>query len=376
MRLAPRIAFVLSLLVSSLFAQESNPDQLLGAAIDAQQHGDYPTAIGDYRKALELRPNMVEAKVNLGAALVHVGDFDGAIAMYKSALPLLIQNNVSQKNAVLRNLALAYYKKGDFTNAAGQFETLHKSLPNDVGIAVLLGYSEVQLGKAEAAVSLLEPLESRNAANLDFEYAYGSALIKAGRRREGAVRIEHVATSSNSADAYLLAGSTFLDLNEYEPARRDLDTALKLDPKLPGVQTLAGTARDKTGAIKEAEEAFREALKINPDDFDANLYLGAILSKRRDLDEGRLYLERAVRLNPTSSMAGYEMGMLQSTSGRYQAAADQLEKVVKSDPDWLEPHIELASLYYRLHRPDDGRKERQIVDRLTAAQQQKGPTQP
>ena len=376
MRLAPRIAFVLALLVSSLFAQESNPDQLLGAAIDAQQHGDYPTAIGDYRKALELRPNMVEAKVNLGAALVHVGDFDGAIAMYKSALPLLIQNNVSQKNAVLRNLALAYYKKGDFTNAAGQFGTLHKSLPNDVGIAVLLGYSEVQLGKAEAAVSLLEPLESRNAANLDFEYAYGSALIKAGRRREGAVRIEHVATSSNSADAYLLAGSTFLDLNEYEPARRDLDTALKLDPKLPGVQTLAGTARDKTGAIKEAEEAFREALKINPDDFDANLYLGAILSKRRDLDEGRLYLERAVRLNPTSSMAGYEIGMLQSTSGRYQAAADQLEKVVKSDPDWLEPHIELASLYYRLHRPDDGRKERQIVDRLTAAQQQKGPAQP
>jgi tetratricopeptide (TPR) repeat protein len=373
MHLDPRIAFVLSLLVSSLFAQEPNPDHLLAAAIDAQQHGDYPTAISDYRKALELRPNMVEAKVNLGAALVHVNDFDGAIAMYKSALPLLIQNNASQKNAVLRNLALAYYKKGDFTNAADQFETLRKALPNDVGIAALLGYCDVQLGKVEAAVALLEPLESRNASNLDFEYAYGSALIKAGRRREGAVRIEHVATSSNSADAYLLAGSTFLDLNEYEPARRDLDTALKLDPKLPGVQTLAGTARDKTGAIKEAEEAFREALKINPDDFDANLYLGAILSKRRDLDEARPYLERAVRLNPTSSMAGYEMGMLQSTSGQYQAAADQLEKVVKTDPDWLEPHIELASLYYRLKRPDDGRKERQIVDRLTAQQQQNGP---
>ena len=75
-------------------------------------------------------------------------------------------------------------------------------------------------------------------------------------------------------------------------------------------------------------------------------------------------------------MAGYEMGMLQSTSGQYQAAADQLEKVVKSDPDWLEPHIELASLYYRLKRPDDGRKERQIVDRLTAKQQQTDPGKP
>jgi tetratricopeptide (TPR) repeat protein len=359
------------MLAGALFAQQANPDQLLTAAIDAQQHGDFPTAIRDYRKVLELRPNMVEARVNLGAALVHVGDFDGAITMYKSALPLM-----PQKNAVLRNLALAYYKKGDFKNAAEHFDTLHQALPNDVGIAVLLGYCDVQLGNAEAAIALLEPLEPRNATNLDFEYAYGSALVKAGRRREGAERIEKVATTGNSADAYLLAGSTFLDLNDFEPARRDLDTALKLDPKLPNVQALAGTARDKTGDIKGAEEAFRAALKINPDDFEANLYLGAILSKRRDLDEARPYLERAVRLNPSSSMAGYEMGMLQSTSGQYQAAAEQLEKVVKTDPDWLEPHVELASLYYRLHRPEDGRKERDIVERLTAAQQQKGPGKP
>jgi len=218
-----------------------------------------------------------------------------------------------------------------------------------------------------------KPLESKNASNLDFEYAYGSALIKAGRRREGATRLEKVAKSGNSADAYLLAGSTLLDLNDFQPARRDLDEALRLDPKLPGIYTLAGTARDKTGAIPEAEVAFREALKINPDDFDANLYLGAILYKRRDLEEAKPYLDRALRLDPKSSMARYEVAMFESTSGQYQAAAERLEQLVKDDPAWLEPHIELASLYYRLHRPDDGRKEREAVDRLTAEQQKKGP---
>jgi tetratricopeptide (TPR) repeat protein len=371
MRAFSSICIVTILLACAAPAQEPTPDQLLGAAIDAQQHGDYPTAIRDYRKVLELRPNMVEAKVNLGAALVHVGDFDGAIAMYRSALAL-----ISNKNAVLRNLALAYYKKGDFKDAAEQFEVLHQALPNDVGIAALLGYCDVQLGKAEAAVALLGPLETQSADNLDFEYAFGSALIKAGRRRDGVDRLEKVAKSGNSADAYLLAGSTLLDLNDFEPARRDLDEALRLDPKLPGVYTLAGTARDKTGAIPEAEAAFREALKINPDDFDANLYLGAILYKRRDLDEAKPYLDRALRLDPKSSMARYEVAMFESTSGQYQAAAEELERLVKDDPTWLEPHIELASLYYRLHRPEDGRKERETVDRLTAEQQQKGPGTP
>lgn len=349
-------------------AQQPDPDQLLSHAIDEQQHGDYPSAIRDYRKLLELRPNNAEAQVNLGAALAHVGDFDGAIAMYRAALP-----SISQKNAVLLNLALAYYKKGDFANAGQQFEILHKAQPGDVRVAILLGDTEVRTGKPASAVEMLEPLESANVQNLDFEYAYGSALLKVGKRRDGVARIEKVAKLGNSADAYLLAGSTWLDLNEFASARRDLDAALRLDPKLPGLYTLAGTARDKTGNIKEAEEAFREALKTNPDDFEANLYLGAILYKRRDLEEAKPYLDRALQLKPSNAMARYESAMFESTSGQLQAAAEDLEKLVQDDPTWLEPHVELASLYYRLHRSADGAKERAIVDKLTAAQQAQGP---
>jgi tetratricopeptide (TPR) repeat protein len=361
------------LLVAAALAQEPGPDQLLSRAIDAQQRGDYQSAIRDYRKLLELRPNTIEAKVNLGAALAHVGDFDGAIAMYRSALPQISEKNNFQKNGVLLNLALAYYKKGDFENAAEQFETLHKANPADVRVAILLGDSDVRLGKPATAVELLEPLESANAQNLDLAYAYGTALIQVGKRRDGVARIEKVAKAGNSADAYFLAGSTFLDLNEFESARRDLDEALRLDPKLPGIYTLAGTARDKTGDIKAGETAFREALKINPDDFEANLYLGAILYRERHMDEAKPYLDRALRLNPSSSMARYESAMFESTSGQYETAAQDLEKLVKDDPTWLEPHEELASLYYRLHRPADGAKEREIVDKLTADQQAQGP---
>jgi tetratricopeptide (TPR) repeat protein len=300
-----------------------------------------------------------------------VGQFDEAIAMYRSALPSL-----SEKSPVLMNLALAYYKKGDFANANEQLQGLHAAQPREVRTAILLGDTDLRLGKPADAVTLLEPLESDNSQNLDFEYVFGSALIKVGRRREGVSRVEKVAETGNRPDAYMLAGATLLDLNEFEQARHDLDTALRLNPKLPGLYTLAGTARDKTGDVQEAEPAFREALKIDPDDFDANLYLGAILYKRRKMDEARIYLDRALRINPSNSMVRYESAMLKSTSGQYEAAAEELEKLVKDDPEWLEPHVELASLYYRLHRPADGAKERQVVDRLTAEQQAKGPAKP
>jgi len=197
--------------------------------------------------------------------------------------------------------------------------------------------------------------------------------MKAGHRRESVPRLEAAGQLGNSGDAYMLAGATLLDLDDYENARRDLERALDLNPKLPGIYTLVGMARDKTGDQKGAEPAFREGLKENRDDFKANLYLGVLLYRQRKVDEAKIYLDHAVELKPSDLMARYESATLKSSSGEYGAAARELESVVKDDPDWLEPHVELASVYYKLHRPDDGAKERQIVERLTAEQQAKGP---
>ncbi len=366
-----RWVFFVALLASfSTFswAQQQNPDRLLNDAIRAQQSGDYQLAITDYRKLLELRPDNVEAKVNLGAALSHVGRFDEAITIYRSALPSL-----ANKNMVLLDLGLAYYKKGDLTNAREQFATLHQASPGNVQAAILLADTEAKQGDAESAASMLAPLEDANAKNPDFEYELGFAMIKSGHRRDGVPRLEKAGELGHSGDAYMLAGATLMDLNEYEQARHDLEIALQLAPKMPGLQTLVGTARDKTGDQKNAEPAFRAALQENANDFEANLYLGALLYKRRQMEEAKVYLDRAVKLKPADVMARYESAMLKSTSGNYEEAAKELEGVVKDNPDWLEPHVELTSLYYKLHRPEDGAKERAIVEQLTAAQQAKGP---
>jgi tetratricopeptide (TPR) repeat protein len=94
------------------------------------------------------------------------------------------------------------------------------------------------------------------------------------------------------------------------------------------------------------------------------------------MDEAKPYLDRALELDPASSMARYEVAIWNSKSGHYEEAARNLEQVTRTDPDWLEPHIELATVYYRLHRPEDGARERDVVTRLTAQQQKKGPNIP
>jgi Flp pilus assembly protein TadD len=362
------VAVLLLFSAALSIAQQPEADRLFSSAVQAQQRGENSTAISDYEKLLKLQPGRMEARANLGAALAHEGRFNEAIAQYRLAL-----SSAPDNYQVRMNMAIAYYKKGDLEDAQREFEAIRKSDPDNAQLVILLGDSDVRLGHAAAAAAMLTPLEHEYAANPDFEYVLGTALIQSGSRREGVERLDKVAETTNSADAYLLAGSTLLDLNEFARARADLEAALRLNPNLPRIYSLIGMAQDMDGDNAAAEPSLREALKHDPDDFDANLYLGAILYKRRDMAEAKPYLVRALQLKPASPTALYELAMWKSTSGEYAEAAKDLESLVKANPDWLQPHIELANVYYRLHRPEDGAKERAIVAKINAQQQSQGP---
>jgi tetratricopeptide (TPR) repeat protein len=353
----------------ALGQQTQSDASLLDNALQAQQRGDDQTAIEDYRKILKLHPGMADVRANLGAALAHEGRYDEAIAEYRLALSSMPRND-----EIRTNLAIAYFKKGDLQNARSEFEEVRRAQPRNTQSVILLGEIDLRLGRPEEAAAILCPLEADNASNPDFEYVLGSALIQTGKRREGVERLEKVAQETNGADAYLLAGSTLIDMNDFARARRDLEAALQLNPNLPRVYTMVGMARDMDGDAASAEPVLREALKRDPNDFDANLYLGSILYKRReDMDQAKVYLDLALKIKPASPTALYEVAMWQSTSGHYEEAAKNLESLAKSDPDWMAPHVELANVYYRLHRPEDGAKERAIVARLAAEQQSQGP---
>ncbi|HTM16048.1 MAG TPA: tetratricopeptide repeat protein [Terracidiphilus sp.] len=366
----------LALLVFALTAaagQSSHPaagdaDEHMRRGVDAQQHGDVKAAIEEYRKALAMRPRFPEARANLGAALAAVGDFDGAIREDRLAM-----ENAPDKVAVRKNLALAYYKKGDCEHAAVEFDAVHAARPGDLGATMLLGYCELKLNRAEKAVTLLEPLEQANQNDPDFEYVLGSALIQTGKEAEGAPRMERVARTTRSAEAYVIAGSARLSLRQFKDARADLDAALELDTQIPGLYTMAGQARDALGDTEAAQQAFEAALRADARDPMANLYLGAILLKKREVEKAEPLLTLALQLQPENRHARLQMAKLDAMQGKNAEAVALLEALEKADPNWLEPHVELAPLYYKLHRGEDGQRERKIVDDIQAKQQEAGP---
>jgi tetratricopeptide (TPR) repeat protein len=342
-------------------AQTAAPEQLFRDAVAAQQRGDDATAIRKYQELLKLRPDVMEVRANLGAALARAGRLDEAIEQYRAALAKNPQNS-----ALHMNLALAYYKKHQCAEAVPELEPLHNLAPADVRVATLLGDCYVQTGRDDKAIAILGPLSAAHPEDLGIAWLLGSALIRNGQRREGLALVDRVAKEGNSAEAYLLAGQTTLKLNEFERARDDAEAALRLNAKLPGAMTLKGMVLPYLGDNQAAIATLRMALAANPDDFDAHMNLGAVLHTERQLPEARDHLERALQLQPDSVMARYEMARLERTEGRIEASTADFEKVVKLEPNWSQPRLELSALYYRLGRQADGAREKAAYDRLTA----------
>src|SRR6266496_5232853 len=189
---------LLLLLVPLACAEEVSVDQLFNTAVREQQKGQYSDAIRDYREIIQRRPDMVEAKVNLGATLADSGQYEDAIAIYKAALP-----SVSLKKPVLMNIARAYYMKGDLERARQQLAEVHQLYPEDQEVTVRLANVDLEAHAPAESVALLQPLDSGNSQNTDFQYLYGTALIASGHPEQGVPRVEQVARAANRADAYI-----------------------------------------------------------------------------------------------------------------------------------------------------------------------------
>jgi tetratricopeptide (TPR) repeat protein len=356
MRFLSSLVFAAAL-VAQTQAVPSPDDQILKAAIDAQQSGSINAAIGGYEKYLAAHPDTFVALANLGAAYAKVGRYTDAIARYKSALKLR-----PSSPQVEMNLALAWYKIGEAENAAPIFEKVHHQAPDQLQATLLLADCWLAMGKNKQVVELLDPVAIRLPDDLGVTYVLGTALVR-----------EKILRNGDSAEAHLLLGTTKLNGSDFSGALEDLKKAVALNPKLPDLYSFYGVALMRTGDTKGAAEAFRTELAANSNDFTSNLQLGALLKMDENYDEALPFLRRALEVRPGDLGVRYQLASIAFDKGDSEQACSQLESIVKESPDFTEAHVTLATVYYRLKRKADGDRERAIVQKLNAEAQEKQP---
>lgn len=362
--------YVIPLLLFSLtaLAQSPSPQALVQDAIQQQRAGHLEAAVTEYRQFLKVQPDATAIHSNLGAALAGLGRFEEAISEYQIALkqsPELVGTRL--------NLALAYYKMGRFSEATPELERVHKESPTSHQATLLLADCYLRMGRDNDVIRVLEPEQKSYPDDLAVDYMLGTALIHARRVPEGEALVDRILRNGDSAEAHLMLGEARMNISDFAGARAEFAKAVALNPKLGDAHALYARSLMMTGDSDLSAKEFKAALTYEPYNFDANLQLGAAARLQENYKEAETYLLRAQETRPDDPGVRYQLALVAIDQSKLDDARRILESLVKQYPQFTEAHVSLALVYYRLKRPDDGKRERQIVLKLTAEAQAKQP---
>jgi tetratricopeptide (TPR) repeat protein len=344
--------------------------------------GNYPAALTHFTAVQNAADVGVAATFERARVLEETGRTADADAAYGR----IVQNFLNSPNTPPRNLiyvAGALEATDRFIDANEVYLTAVKNLPQDAEILLAWGnMSSGKLRETDAIDSYRRALKidpkmpeanlgvARNLASTDLE--------KAEEAYKAAIDV-----NPNLPAAHLFAAAQFIESEQYDKAMESVNKALAVNPQaadalsvvatvhyLQGntaefekakAQVLAANPRYSTlyytlaehavsvRLYKQAVEFAREALKLNPRDWDAMTLLGINLQRIGQEAEGTEVLEAAFAGDPLNTWAGNTLTLLDSF------ARGDFERI-KS------PHFQI-----KLHKNESAALKPYVVDLLEKA---------
>ena len=337
-------------------------------AVALQQAGDREGAAAAYREALKAQPSHVAARSNLGVVLAQMGHYEEAIEAYRAALAI-----EPQQHKIRLNLGIALYKAARYGDAVSELAAVRTAEPDNIQARYLEADCHLRMGEPKAVIELLAPLEPTRQDDLALAYMLGLAYLQEKDAAKGGLLVDRILKRGESAEAHLMLGMAKRGAQDLTGALDELAKATALNPELPTVHSLYGRVLLETGNRDKARAEFEAEIARNPLDFDAQLYLGVLQKEDAQYDVAMGHFERALGVRPGDAGVRYQMVTIYVSRGETDRALPELEAIVKEAPAFIEAHVTLATVYYRLKRREDGDRERAIVDALNKEIQAKQP---
>jgi len=150
-------------------------------------------------------------------------------------------------------------------------------------------------------------------------------------------------------------GKALLDAGDAEGAIAVLEPVAKGGSPSAEALFLLGNAYTQAGRLQEAEQAYRSALALEPDDPDTLSNPGVVLYQMQRPSEAVEQFEKAARLLPDDAEIRYNLGGALYTLGRVEEAIQAFEAARERNPDLPQVYLGLGYAYR-----DQGEREKAI----------------
>jgi tetratricopeptide (TPR) repeat protein len=258
-------------------------------------------AIEAYNQAITLEPAYAWAYHNLGLAHEEQGNYETAIDNYRKAIDR--HGNNEHKAILWDKVGTLYRLMNEPERAIEAYRQATTLDPKYASPWYNLGNIYATLGRSEAAIAAYRKAIALNPAD-PWPY-HLLALVYESREEYG----EAVTLYKQAIERH----------------QSDRDRAISWD-------TLGSVYHDQ-GRLKEAQHAFQEALRLNPDYALPWNSLGDVYVALRDYEQAAEAYRKAIALDPTYAWPYNNLGVVYEKLGRYDQAIGIFQQVIARHTD-------------------------------------------
>jgi tetratricopeptide (TPR) repeat protein len=311
-----------------------------------------------------------------------------------------ILKEAPEEATALNLLGALRAKQGRLDEAEALFTRAVRSDAGLAGAHMNLAHLYLLRREPEKSAAHLREVLRLEPSNAEAAYRLAWLLLSQNRVEECVAFVESLkGTQPPSAALLAVAGDAYLRKGDRAAAVASYRKAAELNPSEPSYHFAVGSAWLRYPPdVDEAERAFRQFLKLRPDDAQGQIHLGYVLLKQKRLAEARAMLEPAARGGAATAEVFYYLGLIAQEEGEdaravelfeksvraapafvhahaalgaaflklkdYARAQAALEEAVRLGPEEPKPHYNLALLYARLKQPERAQEEMRVVERL------------
>ena len=403
-------AFVL---VDSILAKSPKDHEALKLKGDLFWFGkkDADEALKAYKKAVEARPDFVEAHAAILTASLRNAKYDEA-AKQMEALKAVAPNNVQ---TIFFDTMLAYQKR-DFKLAREKAQLLVRASPNSsialelagaielefnsllqadayLGKAVqlapdallprrLLATTQMRAGQADKALATIAPLLKKENLDASTNAVIGEVYLQngdarkaeefftkaskqdpknektrtslaltqvaSGRDEAGLAQLQEIASTESGSTATLALISTSLRRGDFDKALKAIDLLEKKQPGKPLAANLRGRTLLAKKDVAGARKSFERSLELDPTFFASVASLAALDMADKKPDDARKRFEAVLVKDPKNSQALMSLAELRArTGGNKDEVVELIGKAVTANPTEKTPRLLLVDFLLR-----------------------------
>jgi len=344
------LAGALMFTVSALGQTNSETKKTFNQGTEAMRSGALEDAANDFLKVTTLEPSFAPAYFNLGLVRLLQRQPGNAIEALNKSISL----QPRQRGAHMF-LGIAYYRKNDYPKALTALKKEIQFDPPNATAMMWLGVVQLAQGDAPAASATLDKAAELKPNDVDILYHRGRAHMLVSK----ASYEQMFHTDPNSWRVHEVLAQSYLEADRYDDAIAEE----------PGLHEELGDAYWKHVQLAEAEEAFREELKLDPEDSSAMYKLAVVSLEHSEPEVSKNLLAQVISLEPHFADAEYQLGRAEAQLGDMDAAIGDLTKAIadsgEKDTETLrQSYYQLAQVYRRAQRPEESRQALETFLRL------------